>query len=775
MKTADGLYGLFLKLLVVSTACSLFACGEDGPAETDTGSTSRCIIPCTADQVCDEVLGICVSNRDGEEDVDPGDVTEETEDTEIDTPEEDVELDEEVVEDSDPVDDPDVVENDPDVEPDPDVEVGDLDVEVSDPDVEVTDLDADQSDADSEVGDPDVTDVSDESDAGDVNEILVSKVNTMGVDLFLPEDFVITWAHTVETGTTPPSGFLVRWGDGFETQYPSDFTSTSRESGLIPGETYSFEIFAYVGENAEDRTLSEGVSETLTVPIPTGIALHPVSSVLGSYGEEPVLGEVGQSLKLTAALTYPGRDPVTIASRAEFEVVDENTHTAMAQVSSNGLVEALAPGHGHVGVSYGWDDIVLSAEAQLEVAPIYGDTGSVTVLIDTGDSNPEIEVEVFGTGKPGAESRPFDVSMTGNTPSLIDDLRPGRHHFRIEADDYVPFDVVVNLRAGEDLELNRIMLPFDSCERIEAGGGTITASDGATLTVPEYVTGAVDVCVTALPADAGPWSGPGAIADLLWPTQYHVTLNPIPDTALPLELLIPIEDDVADWIANDLSTTSLPTLWRLGGTESLGPAGEIVSGDDGSSLRVRVSQYNRTVAILACPGVGSQAGSCRVEIDACAADVQFEARPRDDDSNQTECNANARIGGQLDLGNQLVLSESSGSVGSLSDLVNPALGHTLGAWEVQVSYPFCTAYSCPAEEPECDCIAIVHEVGCGRSYSGSLAISDGTEWQTLTDFEFTVPDFGSSCGYSYESCDGGECAVQTDRPVTCSSACIWSP
>lgn len=781
MKTADGLHGLFLKVAVAFTACLVFACGEDGTNPTDTGSTSRCVVPCNADQVCDEVLGICISNRDASDDPITEDVADDPEDIAPDRVEETVELDsvEEVqdsdqVEDSDPIEDPDVAD-DPDVvesDPEPEVILEDADVDVE--------IEIDESDAvlDSDVTDSDAADLADqEADAPDLDDRIVNPVS-MGVNLFLPEDFEVTWSLVSddEVEYSPPTGFLVRWGD-VETELGADFRSTARESGLIPGETYTFEVVAYIGEDPDSRLFATPDSETKTIPTPTGIAVHPISAVLGSYGEAPVTGEVGQSMKLSASLTYPGLNPIGIANRAGFEVVDENTHTPMAQVTASGLVEALAPGEGYIEVSYGWGETELSAQTQLEVVPIYGATGSITVDIDTGASNPTIDVRVVGTGTSADPGRPFGTSTKGNTPHPIGDLRPGRHHLAFESDDYVPFDVTVNLRPGEHFVLNRIMLPFDSCERITAeSGGTLTASDGATLQV-HYSPSAVNICLTALPADAGPWNGPSVIADLIWPTQYHIAVSPNPASAIAMDLSIPVNGELADWIVDDLGTTTLPTLWRLGGSDSVGPAGSLVSGDSGSTLQVSISAYNRTMAVLACPGIGSQAGACRVEIDACTADIQFDARPRepDDHSNETECNGRTRVGGILELGNQLVLSDSAGLMGSLSSFVNPALGHTLGAWEVQISDPLCSAYACPAENPTCDCIAVVHEVGCGRSYSGSVTLSDGDDWQTLTNFEFVIPDFNSQCGFSYEACDGGACEARSDQPVTCSSACGWSP
>lgn len=701
---------------VVTVAVGLQSCGDD-----DTVTGEGCPGGCLPGQECNETTGLCEPiQRDSGDDI-ASDVSEDdAEDT-----------------------------------------VG-VDVGVEDQDVLAEIEEEPLTDAE-----PSDTDASAEPDATDVPVVEPTAVSSADLTLAPdpPVSISIMWDYPDDQSVF---GFEIRVNGEIEATYGTSHARSHRTAGHLPGEVVQVQVLAYNMDGSEQVYAAPAVGE-ITNPIPDSIIVSPFLSLyLAADGTD----STAQTEALTVFLQYhaaDGFDPRVLLYRAGTPVsvpgltigfsVGAPSDLLVATVE-DGMVTATGPGEMQFDVTCAWSgDAAGEVTTTVDVEVVDPDDGVGAVMLDW--QNVTGEIRAVDVAYDGPESETFECLATSQCSYT--NLSPGRYVFELsDADNPLNLTVttkVVYVRAGEETIVGYSETPRvlgANCESIESiTGGTVTSSDGATLTIPPgalRMDGSGDVCVTPVGPAGGPWRGRATISPALLPVSYDIE----PSDAFfgaGTVLSIPISSEMETLLATDLTVETLASIIIDGSDWLPGPQATLNT----VTHRLDVSiEGPGLYSFLMCPLFGDNPGACHIVYGGCVPSQDFEAATNDTPAACGE-------GDEVVVSTFEVVDASDGEHSSVADAYARAFGLAPGDGAT------CTAHPCYGMTPCApDCRGDATLLGCGQQYSGSIESRDSEGvWDPANTLDIIVPMEGV-CHQTFEVCSGG---CRSDDTPTCARVC----
>lgn len=632
-------------------------------------------------------------------------------------------------------------------------------------------IDADTGDDLAEVREGDVVDASEDTDQG--GDLAEEPDLSLDADALEAPDAVTC----VELTAHPPEAIIVDWC--YEGTDPSGFEITvdgvplrtlgfgfirrDEVQGLEPGGHYEIGVAPFLNVGGE-RLLGDRVTDTLTLPTPTSIVATPLEHMVLSASP-------AQQEALYVSLDYADDDLVLplyeaglrrTSARLAFELVPSDS--AIVTVSDGGLVTASQAGQATLTITYSWGDEALVSQIQLTV--LETESQGLLRLSLRADS----ELGSF-TAPPTLQlipRSPVDFAQNVNEVATYP-LDAGRYALSFNNFDFgeagarelVDIPVFVDVRPGRTTAVTRTFVEVDACQTLDSGGGQITASDGAVLTVPaDALSEDVRVCLTPLPPTAGAWRGMSDSNPAALPTSYDVDWpsDVVPDA--PFELRVPVDKGLSSMMQNQLlgSATTVPTLEYANLATRLGGRARFTVDDDALQDWLSVSVTAPVnLRFSLCPAADDSIGACRFLYTDCSVDHLVEV-----DEAVGECGGAAQFDGPIGHLTQDVRADVVDLAGSFA----AAFG-LLDGFNV---FPTCVTDVCVGDTCSDACAPSAVSYSCGRGYSARLEQLELTlGWTQVRELEVHVPQT-PRCGDRFERC--GDDACLPEVVPLCSSACF---
>ena len=728
----------------MATALLQVAC----PDETvDTPDRGACPTACFFPEVCNPETGFCEDPTQptdtGRDIADTADVSDGDADDIIDV--EDV-RDEEVI---DLPEEPDVPDTDDGSEGDPDLDLGDEDT--GEPEVHDGDL------SDEEVGPS------------------LDHMTCLELDESLPEDVIVTWCWGEDEAdpdglgaeADDPTGFEILVDGVRHVRLGFGFARSTTVQGLTPGVTYEISVAPYMGTPTGIIT-GPASAQTVILPEPDELLVAPLQDL--ALSTDPL-----QTENLFVALRYTTDDGTETAvlhmdsraltsARATFSTVPEDT--TVVEVSNKGAVKAGTAGTAEVHVSYSWSDVTLSTSLGV-VAYDPTPTGLLELTFLSGDESDAFAVAPeFILFPSGGSEKVQAVNLQANYP-----LAPGRYfvpapNFAFGEEpsrNFAEVSFVFNIMPDRTTVVSRRLVEVDVCQTVGAGeAAKIEAANGAFIDIPAgAVASEMEVCLTPLPAGAGPWRGMNESFPLLLPESYLVTWPVIAEVGPGITLNAPLATDLADYMYDQLlgSSVTVGTLRYHHFAATPGRAAEL-AGEAGNDRLIVEIDSGGIYQFEMCPATGENDGGCRLVYESCTSNHTVEAaRHRESDCGDTALFSDSVAFDVVDV-------TDSGSA-DLSGVLTAAVG----IWNGFDFQPTCEVSPCGAATCPDTCRATALAVSCGRAYRARVEQFDGVGgWGLVQEIDVHVPQT-VVCGEEHEKCNDSAVCMP-NHTQACGVSCI---
>ena len=733
---------LFLVMTIVVTATLQIACPDEvvGPPET-----SACPTPCFFPEECNPQTRLCEDPSrpadTGGDDGDTGaldveDVTTEDVSDVLDVPEEILDTTELT--------------------------------EMTDGDVEEAEPDADIPDPGSEP-EVDVIDVSDEE-----MSVSLDYLTCLRLEESLPEEVIVNWCwgedevEPIGTGENPddPTGFdLFVDGDRY-VRLGFGFARSTTVQGLTPGVTYDISVAPYLGTPG-GIVSGTAMSRSVILPEPDELIVTPLQDLV--LATDPL-----QSENLFVGLRYhtdDGDELVVLhadsraptSARASFTTVPEDT--TVVEVSNKGVVKAGTIGSAEIQVTYSWSDVTYQTSLTVEThdATPMGIL-ELTYMTDDGSDEFAVAPEFMLFPLPGA-MKTQTVNRSSNYP-----LAPGRYFVpapnfafgESPSRDFAQVPFVFNISPGRTTAVTRLLVEVDACETVGLEAARIEASNGAFLDIPAgAVSDEMEICLTPLPAGAGPWRGMNDAVPLLLPESYLVSWPATAEVGPGVTLNVPLATDLADFMYDEVmgASETVGTLMFHHFATTPGPTAAL-AGEAGSDRLVVELKEGGIYQFEMCPATGENDGGCRVVYENCAPGDAVDVA----EVEASACGDTAEFSAITPF--EMIDTTDSSNV-DMTGVFSAAVGIS-NRYDI---IPRCDASPCGGDSCPETCRATTAAISCGRAYQGRVEqYLEGAGWQTAREFEIHVPQT-TICGEQYEKClDDAVC--MPDAVPTCNVVCI---